>query len=82
MGIVFLFPRVDLPATAAAGRSFHLILAGSLFALLTTDRLSSKGNRIVETETRFPETRFRFHNVKINCRGNGCTFPQNAFLFP
>ena len=56
-------PILAAPDLLATGRSTCLILAGSLFALLTTDRLSSKGNRDVGTETRFPKTCFRFHNV-------------------
>ena len=37
-------PILAAPDLLATGRSTCLILAGSLFALLTTDRLSSKGN--------------------------------------
>ena len=60
-GIIFLYPRVDLPA---AGRSTRLFWRDHCLNYWPqTDSDPSKGNRNVETEKRFPEMRFRFHIV-------------------
>ena len=46
---------------------------------MTTDRLSSKGNRNVETETHL--TRFRFHNIEMIAVETETRYPETCFHF-
>jgi len=43
---------------------------------------SRKLNAVMETETRFPETCFRFHGNLFEHNGNGNAFLGNVFPFP
>ncbi len=70
IGIVFLYPRVNLPATGIFTRLF---LAGSFFALFTTDRPAEMNCR--RNGNAFPGNTFPFPEMaRFMARVSNSTF--------